>query len=89
MVRHRLRCRENFQRLSKAGGRSGTLFGGVYERFGLSGFDQLRRKLTAYFEAKKSYRPNRHELPPALAERIERECGDYMQQFGYTEPVEA
>ncbi|MCA9236942.1 MAG: sulfotransferase [Planctomycetales bacterium] len=63
--------------------------GDVYERFGLSGFDQLRPKLTAYFEAKKSYRPNRHELPPALAERIERECGDYMQQFGYTEPVEA
>ncbi|MBX3432207.1 MAG: sulfotransferase [Pirellulales bacterium] len=56
---------------------------GIYEQLGLDGFDRLRPELVAYFESAKGYRPNRHQLPPALAERIDRDCGDYAERFGY------
>ncbi|MAT70952.1 MAG: hypothetical protein CMJ58_15680 [Planctomycetaceae bacterium] len=62
---------------------------GVYDRFGLDGFEQLRPKLDEYFEAKKDYRRNKHKLPPALAERIQHECGDYVERFGYATAVES
>ena len=58
--------------------------GTIYERLGLAQFENLRPKLVDYFESTKDYRPNRHELPVALAARIEERCGDYMQQFGYS-----
>jgi len=63
--------------------------GGIYEHLGLQEFENLRPKLIDYFESAKDYRRNRHELPSALAARIEACCGDYMQQFGYQVPVEA
>lgn len=61
---------------------------GVYDRFGLSDFDQLEPKLSSYFREKEGYRRNKHKLPAALSRRIESECADYMERFGYAAPVE-
>lgn len=61
----------------------------IYEQFELGEFDEVAPKLAAYFEQKRDYRVNKHNLDPALRDEITRRWAYYIERYGYTLPVEA
>jgi hypothetical protein len=60
----------------------------IYEQLGLGDFSEVAPKLEAYFEQKRDYRVNKHNLDPALRDEITRRWGDYIERYGYTLPTE-
>jgi omega-hydroxy-beta-dihydromenaquinone-9 sulfotransferase len=60
----------------------------IYEQFELGDFDEVAPKLNAYFEQKRDYRVNKHNLDPALRDEITRRWGNYIERYGYTLPEE-
>jgi hypothetical protein len=39
--------------------------------------------MTADIARRANYRPNKHQVPEQLAERIQVECRSYCEQYGY------
>jgi omega-hydroxy-beta-dihydromenaquinone-9 sulfotransferase len=58
---------------------------GIYEQFGLSGFESVAPAMRTYFEERADYQPNRHELPAALRAEIGRRWRPYFERYGYAE----
>jgi hypothetical protein len=61
-----------------------AVVGSIYESLGLSGFDELRRRLEGYLASIAGYRKNRHEeLPEGLRRRIAHDWGRSFDKWGY------
>jgi hypothetical protein len=61
-----------------------ALFGSIYERLGLAGFDEMQPRLEAYLGSISAYRKTRHaELPDSLRHRIAHEWGRNFEEWGY------
>jgi len=60
----------------------------IYEQLDLGEFSGVAPKLEAYFDQKRNYRVNKHNLEPALRDEITRRWGNYIGRYGYSLPVE-
>lgn len=55
----------------------------LYSQLRLGDFEAVRATLTADIARRANYRPNKHQVPKELAERIQVECRAYCEQYGY------
>ncbi|MGA9269468.1 MAG: sulfotransferase [Lutimonas sp.] len=55
----------------------------IYETLELNGFDLAEPHFQRYVDQMKSYKKNRHEIAPELADRIQREWGFAFDEWGY------
>jgi len=57
----------------------------IYERLELGEFDRVAPAIARFAAEHGDYRPNRYELPPAVANRVRRKWAPYFERYGYTE----
>lgn len=55
----------------------------AYRELSLGDFEPVRQSIQQQAESKRDYQKNRHQLDPQLAQRIDEQCRDYMQRYGY------
>jgi hypothetical protein len=55
----------------------------LYHQLDLGDFEAVRETMTADIARRANYRPNKHQVPEPLAERIQVECRSYCEQYGY------
>ena len=55
----------------------------AYDDLNLGGFDEVEPKLSAYAQARRSYRTNRYDLEDGLRKQIARRWSQYFEAFGY------
>lgn len=56
----------------------------IYEKLNLPNFGEVREKLEAYLQKTAGYQKNRHQpLPPDLVRRINTECHQAFEEWGY------
>ncbi len=55
----------------------------IYETLGLDGFEAALPAFREFIESQRSYQKNKHELSPALREKINRRLGFYFERYGY------
>lgn len=67
----------------------GPVMESIYHKLDLGGFEQVRSTLDSTLSAKKNYKKNKHELPPALVQSINERWRDYFERYGYEMRAEA
>ena len=55
----------------------------IYEALEMDGFEQALPKFREFIAGQKSYQTNRHQMRPALREKINRHLGFYFEHYGY------
>lgn len=55
----------------------------IYQTLNLDGFSSALRHFEAHLAKKQGYRKNRFDLKPALRDRIEENCREYSERYGY------
>ncbi len=55
----------------------------IYQELSLGDFDPAYPAVAKYLDTTKNYRPNHYGVAAELSSRIEDECGDYIQRYGY------
>lgn len=55
----------------------------VYEHLDLGGYENVQPKIEEYVATKKAYKPNKHELEPAIKDEIRRRWAGYFEKYGY------
>ena len=55
----------------------------IYATLELEGFEAALPNFRAFIAAQKSYQKNRHQISPALREKINRHLGFYFEHYGY------
>lgn len=61
----------------------------IFDGLGLGDFGEAEPRVRAYLDSIASYRPNRFREDPALAARVARELGPWLDKWGYRIPVAA
>ena len=59
------------------------IYGENREALELDGFDKALPNFREFIAAQKSYQKNRHQISPALREKINRHLGFYFEHYGY------
>lgn len=58
----------------------------IYEAIDLPGFEAAAPKFEAYLASVKSFQKNKFDYDEALAERVERRLGPFIEKWGYQRP---
>jgi len=59
----------------------------LYDRFGLGDFEGVAPAMREFAGSQREYRPNRHQLDPALAEQVRRRWHGYFERYGYDDAI--
>lgn len=55
----------------------------LYEQVELGDFEVAAKPLQEFVQSQREYKPNRHQLDPQLARRVEERWGFYFDRYGY------
>ena len=61
----------------------------IYEHLGLGNFDQVRDKIAASVNDRKSYRTTSHSLEEPIKSQIRQRWGKYLEKYGYAQEENA
>jgi hypothetical protein len=59
----------------------------IYQQLNLGDFERVHEKLEEYVVSLKDYSPNQHALEPEVKSEIQRRWADYIERYGYAEPL--
>lgn len=55
----------------------------IYDKLSLGAFDAVEPRIVQYLSDRRDYKTNKYEEPTAILNRVTRECGEFLEKYGY------